>query len=789
MRVPKTGDAVLDQALADTYLNKLDRFRTYAYYHVLAVSGSEHLEKILRTFEDDEQVRHLISTPTPKDEFGNRQVMYANGQVDDKNRFFILCNGLMDVDLTVDSLTIQSSYSNPKLQTGTESLLASAVTIVIHEPQGVRFLNMFRQICKEFNQPADQMRLVIKTIFVGEYDDTGKIGYLLGTPPICGSITAFKVNVTEAGSVYTADFVFAAGGITYDPALTSSANGQLIRTEGSIQDALNSLTKAYTEDAANNLKRLPADIQANKQALQYVIEIDESIKQVASWNTKGMRNARTGNSGGAQPMVVPANISFEGAIAYIFEACADYLKQATNGKKDSFLYKIVSVLDTSSAGAKARYRIVPFYHNKFVELGKKMQESDDPESMFTKDDRVVIYDYIFTGKNTDIESFDMHIDEGLAYFQTVTSVETYSADAKKGIAVTSGVTPSPGVATPDSMSQATTWAIVGPGTNSSNQRSSDQGLSKVKEVYDVVYARQMSVEAAKQAAILRTRGHTGWLSAFSVNPYDMLAKARTSIVDDIPAVYINIMMPSKYTGQSTLNRTYEKFWYQGLWQVLEVSNSFNDGQFTTELSLLAIPKETINSTPVEGRVAGTDSVETKKDEGATPVPSTTTPFVSGSTNGKIVLAQATNATQLTKDFKLGDFTKTSTGIANVIPTQDILDNIANIAAVLQYVKDQLHIPITITSGYRSPAVNRAAGSTAQKSDHLIGEAVDFQSSKMAPKQIVDAIMKMNLPYKQLIWETPPNKSWVHLAASRTASLNRRSTLHFIGNNTYLPYAG
>jgi hypothetical protein len=80
---------------------------------------------------------------------------------------------------------------------------------------------------------------------------------------------------------------------------------------------------------------------------------------------------------------------------------------------------------------------------------------------------------------------------------------------------------------------------------------------------------------------------------------------------------------------------------------------------------------------------------------------------------------------------------------------------------------------------------------AANSDHMLGEAVDFTSSKFTPKQLVDAIIAMKVPFKRLILEEPSNGNpWVHLSVSRTASANVRTALHWRGvKGQYLPYKG
>jgi hypothetical protein len=72
--------------------------------------------------------------------------------------------------------------------------------------------------------------------------------------------------------------------------------------------------------------------------------------------------------------------------------------------------------------------------------------------------------------------------------------------------------------------------------------------------------------------------------------------------------------------------------------------------------------------------------------------------------------------------------------------------------VLQPVRNEIGIPLKITSGYRSAAKNAAIGG-AKKSMHLTGQAIDVQpipATKENFTKLWNALGKRN--YDQLIWE-------------------------------------
>lgn len=119
-------------------------------------------------------------------------------------------------------------------------------------------------------------------------------------------------------------------------------------------------------------------------------------------------------------------------------------------------------------------------------------------------------------------------------------------------------------------------------------------------------------------------------------------------------------------------------------------------------------------------------------------------------------------TQLTEHFSLEELTATSVrGVDNTPGPQELI-NLGHTARGMELVRALLEDKaISINSGYRSPAVNKAVGSKAKKSQHMEGRAVDFICPKFGtPKQIVAAIKASTIEYDQLILEFD---SWVHIS--------------------------
>jgi uncharacterized protein YcbK (DUF882 family) len=97
---------------------------------------------------------------------------------------------------------------------------------------------------------------------------------------------------------------------------------------------------------------------------------------------------------------------------------------------------------------------------------------------------------------------------------------------------------------------------------------------------------------------------------------------------------------------------------------------------------------------------------------------------------------------LSKDFKLKEF-KSNDGAPF---TPEVYQNLTLLAKNLQVLREYVQKPITITSGYRSPAYNNALakkGTGAVKNSfHTKGMAADMQIKGMSPSQVANTIEKL-----------------------------------------------
>lgn len=151
--------------------------------------------------------------------------------------------------------------------------------------------------------------------------------------------------------------------------------------------------------------------------------------------------------------------------------------------------------------------------------------------------------------------------------------------------------------------------------------------------------------------------------------------------------------------------------------------------------------------------------------------------------------------QLSKHLSLAEVTRSESAKRNGIsnePTAEHLNNFKLLAEkVFEPIREHFKVPIHISSGYRSLALNKKIGGSSS-SQHCSGEAIDIDmdGTSITNKQVFDFI-KQHLEFDQLIWEfgTTSNPDWVHVSYESTGK-QRKQVLRAIkqgGKTVYTPY--
>lgn len=138
--------------------------------------------------------------------------------------------------------------------------------------------------------------------------------------------------------------------------------------------------------------------------------------------------------------------------------------------------------------------------------------------------------------------------------------------------------------------------------------------------------------------------------------------------------------------------------------------------------------------------------------------------------------------QLSQHFTLAELVASSTAMRlrlDNTPPESVIASLRTTAEMLERIRATLGVPVMVTSGYRSPAVNKAVGGVTS-SDHTMGQAADFVAPKYGSPYLIASLLAplvSTLGIEQLILEGVKGKQWIHVSTRKPSKpVNRILTI-------------
>lgn len=149
--------------------------------------------------------------------------------------------------------------------------------------------------------------------------------------------------------------------------------------------------------------------------------------------------------------------------------------------------------------------------------------------------------------------------------------------------------------------------------------------------------------------------------------------------------------------------------------------------------------------------------------------------------------------QLSEHLTLAEVTKSQTATRLGIDNDPDAHQLAALKAIAEHifepVRNHFGVPIGISSGLRSKALNQAIGGSS-RSQHCHGQALDIDADIYGGITNADIFhyIKNHLDFDQLIWEfgDDNNPAWVHVSFTDDDT-NRGQTLRAIKENGKTKY--
>lgn len=121
-------------------------------------------------------------------------------------------------------------------------------------------------------------------------------------------------------------------------------------------------------------------------------------------------------------------------------------------------------------------------------------------------------------------------------------------------------------------------------------------------------------------------------------------------------------------------------------------------------------------------------------------------------------------------FTFTEMTKTDTGLDNIPDDMNVIRNLVRLSEFLQIIRNELHLPIIVNSGYRSKEVNEAVGGVLS-SYHVKGLAADIKCADM--DKLLAVLHSHLMEIDQLgIYYNKNTQLWFHVGLAEDGKVPR-----------------
>lgn len=452
--------------------NRLAKFRSYSYYHVLVMCDCTATADALTQSQDIGIWEHATSQTAATDDRAQTRNLgrYAPKQLPESGRYIVLINGSQDANYVITSAKWYTGTAASAVPGDRATSIAVEGSLQISEPKGIAFLDQVVQCSIALGVDAAQVVFVLKTFFVGFAFDSAQGDYpelIADVPPI--NLIAYDVvgSFTEQGGTYEMQFVAVAHGAARLPQYSKSVNAMNVTAGNSLEQTFSKLQNVINQSYSQYFDSVVSQIQAtdapqvDKDAVigslrrvNYVIDVgpdyrdtNGNIKYTVSNQSQQFKN--TSGCGDAAQITFPTSTSIESAISTIMLMCPQVqsdMSQGDTSTKIKYEYKIHTALESKPAlnstdGSfeyTVYYRVERFMVPKTIAFDSAFQALSEDDAVLRQSEHydtvrrnLIEFDYMYTGKNIDILEFDMKVNMGMAYLQTATLANTFKSQLER----------------------------------------------------------------------------------------------------------------------------------------------------------------------------------------------------------------------------------------------------------------------------------------------------------------------------------------------------------------------
>jgi len=592
-----------------TPVNKLAKYRTYSYHHVLALCNSA----------DNAELWAKSST--------------FDGSTDGVT---VLFDGRKNAQYVATYVKLASVIAPSVPGEHYHGTILMEAEIHIQEPRGVRFLNELNKFYNKYNIDPASAVFALKTIFVG-YSNTGQDEEITDIPASLMTLYDLTAAFDTTGAKYVLTLSPLVNGTSYTPeystAVQNIASINVTKKDATLQDAMSALISAIDTAYQKYLECVKKEIPSiTPKEVKYAIKLNEPYTSDAyKLDLIKDQITETGENNGI--IKFAKNETMETAIERLMNYSKQVVDDGNNPAGTRKAFKINTIVQPSADQILITYVITQY---KVPLTVFEKVATGDPS--LEEPGNVLNLEYIFSGKNIDILDFDIKMAMGLLF---VMSMEPTNNVADKPENTNDGnkatIAQS---AQPASTKQKTKTIIpfAKLDTRTLTKHTKDPTGSTN---FQQMMSRFASIEGLDTKITIA--GNPAFLANLIRYPSDAINNTPTPYGEDggvikdydkvPPLCKIKVFMPA---SDSVTDFTQEPFWFQGHYYIFSVESIFESGAFTQDLEMISLPTE--NEVPsilpkppeltpgakVDGDTSdkdGTPSGTNKKNKSAKDVPS------------------------------------------------------------------------------------------------------------------------------------------------------------------------
>lgn len=627
--------------------NPLADYRSVSYYHVLAICDTTSTAAKLSTLTDENAWRHATTdltnggvSFTDYSQYGKYAPKTLLLDSADRNgqregRYSILIDGSSDAEFSITEASWLATTTGAVTPNDRGTSIAIEGTLRVSEPRGVVFADTIVSICRALKVNSSNAIFVLKTFFVGHaHSNIGESDLpqtITDIDPYVFTVIDLQGTYTELGGTYEIVSVgqqHGTGRLPQYSTVSTSINvktGTLVETFASLEKALETSYSSLVQCVRSTISQSITDpairdnVLSRLSTVRYKIVPDQNYQSSEYFVSVSPNAQDKPDCGAGGALTFPAQYSIEDMISNIMfrsekVKAESYQTASQSGRSRDprYTFKVHTNVDTEVAtddGDKVSYDITVTYNVvRYPEprsfnfystlLGNDDGNTSADEGLELIKQNTIEFDYLYTGKNTDILEFNMNMSLGLAYLQIATSSNSTrdhlnSTPVKKQSLPNNHVVPNDGTPIPIFFGSNIVTDVFrntntpSAGIQSAYTLSKHSSLESI-EVSMKVYGNPSLLNTVNKASYVKSTTspstNTSVLSGFTNHPSFAKVNVRMPRTNDDIALFQALS-----GGDGKVDDFTKEFWFDGYYYIYAITNIFDNGFFYQQLHMLGIP--------------------------------------------------------------------------------------------------------------------------------------------------------------------------------------------------------